>query len=136
MNTTISCAILKTHTTVRTVLKTRVTPTASARVASRIAGLTFIVEVNDMEIKSKTVFDGEKFTIDFGNADVEQLEEGFLTSVVLSSLAINTELSDLTPEMALAHTVLQISACEHFDFEKFCVAMDYLTGDDDYEKAN
>ena len=64
MNTTISCAILKTHTTVRTVLKTRVTPTASARVASRIAGLTFIVEVNDMEIKSKTAFDGEKFTID------------------------------------------------------------------------
>ena len=89
-----------------------------------------------MEIKSKTVFDGEKFTIDFGNADVEQLEEGFLTSVVLSSLAINTELSDLTPEMALAHTVLQISAHKHFDFEKFCVAMDYLTGDDDYEKAN
>ena len=87
-------------------------------------------------MECKTVFDGNKFTVNFGKADAEQLEEGFLTSVVLSSLAINTELSDLTPEMALAHTVLQISACGHFDFEKFCVAMDYLTGDDDYEKAN
>ncbi len=87
-------------------------------------------------MESKTVFDGNKFTVNFGKADVGQLEEGFLTSTLLSALAVNVELTDLVPEMALAKSVLMLSALKHFDFEKFCEAMDYLMGDDDHEKAN
>ena len=99
MNTTISCAILKTHTTVRNALKIRATPTASALVANSTAGLIFTVEAS---MESKTVFDGNKFTVNFGKADAEQLEEGFLTSTLFSALAVNVELTDLVPEMALA----------------------------------
>ena len=46
-------------------------------------------------MESKTVFDGNKFTVNFGKADAEQLEEGFLTSTLWSALTVNVELTDL-----------------------------------------
>lgn len=87
-------------------------------------------------MECKTVFDGNTLTVNFGKTDAEQLEEGFLTSTLWSALTVNVELTDLTPEMSLAKSVLMLSASKHFDFEKFCKAMDYLTGDDEHEKAN
>ena len=70
-------------------------------------------------MESKTVFDGNKFTVTFGKADAEQLEEGFLTSTLWSALS-----------------VLMLSATGHFDFGKYIKVMDYLLEDGCHEKAN
>lgn len=87
-------------------------------------------------MESKVVFDGNKFTVTFGKADAEQLEEGFLTGTLWSALTVNVELTDLVPEIALAKSVLMLSATGHFDFEKYLKVMDYLLEDGFHEKAN
>ena len=87
-------------------------------------------------MESKTVFDGNKFTVNFGKTDADQLEEGFLTSTLWSALTVNVELTDLVPEMALAKSVLMLSVTGHFDFEKYLKVMDYLLEDGYHEKAN